>query len=426
MSNFESVPFNKPYFTGLEMGYIEDSFKRGQTSGNGYYTKLCQRFFEEKLSKGALAGVGKDGVPHTPKCLLTTSCTDALEMCAILSGVKNGDEVIIPSYTFVTSALAFSREGAKIVFADSRPDNPNIDESKLEELITPRTKVIVVVHYAGVACEMDKIMEIARRHGIIVVEDCAQAIYSSYNDKPLGTIGDLAAFSFHETKNIQCGEGGLLVVNNEKFKQEAEIVWEKGTNRSQFFRGEVDKYGWVGNGSSFLPSEYTAAFLWGQLQKVEDIQRKRRDLWRAYYKAFKYSTYKFANGKVSVGAEGENVLEHYGIRIPALPVYAYNNAHVFYIVCRSLEQRSGLITYLADNGIHATFHYLSLHRSKYAVQNGWDGVNLPQADKYSNCLLRLPLYNAMQLSDVETVVSEIVNYLGESEAKVAETSPAVV
>lgn len=400
MKNIKNIPFNRPYFTGLEMKFIEDSFRRGQTGGNGYYTKLCQQFFAEKL--------------RSSKCLLTTSCTDALEMCAILSGVKAGDEVIIPSYTFVTSALAFSREGAKIVFADSRPDNPNIDESKLEALITPRTKVIVVVHYAGVACEMDKIMDIARRHGLVVVEDCAQAIYSYYKGRPLGSIGDLAAFSFHETKNIQCGEGGILVVNNEKFKKDSEIVWEKGTNRSQFFRGEVDKYGWVGNGSSFLPSEYTAAFLWGQLQKIEEIQHKRRVLWETYHNFFAES------------AEGKNILESCGIRVPVIPDYAYNNAHVFYLVCHSIEQRSGIIKYLADNGIHATFHYLSLHRSKFAVQNGWDGESLPQADHYTNCLLRLPLFNSMQISDVETVSRAIVNYLRENDAKIAGVSPVIV
>lgn len=403
MKHQENIPFNKPYFTGLEMRYIEDSFKRGQTSGNGYYTRLCQQFFQEKLSKGSSVASG------SPKCLLTTSCTDALEMCAILSGVKEGDEVIVPSYTFVSSALAFSREGAKLVFADSRKDNPNIDETKIEALITPRTKVIVVVHYAGVACEMDKIMEIACKHGIIVVEDCAQAIYSSYKKKPLGSIGDFAAFSFHETKNIQCGEGGMLVVNNEKFKKAAEIVWEKGTNRSQFFRGEVDKYGWVGNGSSFLPSEYTAAFLWGQLQKINVIQSKRRELWNAYYEFF-------MNNCNGLG----------GIKIPSTPAYAYNNAHVFYIVCRSLEQRTGLIKYLADNGIHATFHYLSLHRSKFAVQNGWDGDNLPQADHYTNCLLRLPLYNAMQISDIENICGTVLDYLKESRASLADVSPVTI
>jgi dTDP-4-amino-4,6-dideoxygalactose transaminase len=416
MRNFESIPFNKPYFTGLEMGYIEDSFRRGHTSGNGYYTRLCQQFFEEKLSEDPQqqrALFQSTGVFGKPKCLLTTSCTDALEMCAILSGVKNGDEVIVPSYTFVSTALAFARQGAKIVFADSRLDNPNIDESRLEDLITKRTKVIVVVHYAGVACDMEKIMQIARKYNLVVVEDCAQAIYTGYKSVPLGSIGDLAAFSFHETKNIQCGEGGMMVVNNEKFKKDAEIVWEKGTNRSQFFRGEINKYGWVGNGSSFLASECTAAFLWGQLQRIDEIQHQRRILWRTYYKAFKYSS-------------DDTVLDRHGIKIPSLPTYAYNNAHIFYLVCHSIEQRTEIINYLAMHGIHATFHYLSLHHSDFAVENGWGSSVLPQADRYTDCLLRLPLYNSMTTEDVTHVTDAVVSYLKESALDVADLSAATI
>ena len=416
MRNVDSIPFNKPYFTGLEMGFIEDSFRRGHTSGNGYYTRLCQQFFEKKLNvdpyQNRALFRSKD-IFGTPKCLLTTSCTDALEMCAILSGVKNGDEVIVPSYTFVSTALAFARQGAKIVFADSRLDNPNIDESRLEDLVTKRTKVIAVVHYAGVACDMEKIMQIARKYNLVVVEDCAQAIYTSYKGVPLGSIGDLAAFSFHETKNIQCGEGGMLVVNNEKFKKDAEIVWEKGTNRSQFFRGEVNKYGWVGNGSSFLASECTAAFLWGQLQKIDEIQHQRRILWRTYYKAFKYSS-------------DDAILGSHGIIIPSLPAYAYNNAHIFYLVCQSFEQRTEIINYLAVRGIHATFHYLSLHHSDFAVKNGWGNSVLPQADRYTDCLLRLPLYNSMTAEDVTNVADAVVSYLKESALGVADLSAAII
>ena len=264
------IPFNKPYLTGKEAHYMYQAVYTGKLSGNGVFTKKCQNFFEEKCG--------------FKKALLTTSCTDALEMCAILCNVQPGDEVIVPSYTFVSSALAFVRQGAKIVFADSMASNPNIDADKLEALITPKTKVIVPVHYAGVACDMDKIMEIANRHNLFVVEDAAQAIDSYYKGRPLGSIGHLSAFSFHETKNIIAGEGGLLAINDERFIRRAEIIWEKGTNRSEFFRGEVNKYGWVDTGSSFLPSEVIAAFLWAQLENMEEIQKMRRHTNRYYTK----------------------------------------------------------------------------------------------------------------------------------------------
>lgn len=259
------IPFNKPYLTGKEAHYMYQAVYKGKLSGNGDFTKLCQKYFE-----------GRYGFR---KCLLTTSCTDALEMAAILCDVQPGDEVIVPSYTFVSSALAFVRAGAKIVFADSEPNNPNIDAEKIEALITPKTKVIVPVHYAGVACDMDKIMDIAHRHNLLVVEDAAQAIDSYYKGHPLGSIGHLAAFSFHETKNVIAGEGGLLAINDERFIRRAEIIWEKGTNRAEYFRGEVNKYGWVDTGSSFLPSEVVAAFLWAQLEHLDQIQNKRKALW---------------------------------------------------------------------------------------------------------------------------------------------------
>ena len=273
-----SIPFNKPFFTGKETVYIQDAVSSGKISGNGYYTQLCHDFFEKKYSFN--------------KVLLTSSCTDALEMAAILIDIKPGDEVIVPSYTFVSTANAFVLRGAKIIFADSREDHPGLDEDKIEELITPKTKAIVPVHYAGVACDMDKIMAIAGKYNLFVVEDAAQAIDSYYTGKdgvrrPLGSIGHLAAFSFHETKNIISGEGGMLVVNDDQFSKRAEIIWEKGTNRSAFFKGEVDKYGWVDIGSSFLPSDITAAFLWAQLEYLDEIQDKRKVIWNTYYEGLK-------------------------------------------------------------------------------------------------------------------------------------------
>lgn len=263
------IPFNKPYLTGYETLYIEDAVKSGKISGNGLYTSKCHEYFENRYGFN--------------KCLLTTSCTDALEMAAILCDIHFGDEVIIPSYTFVSSANAFVLRGAKIVFADSRKDHPCIDESKLEELITDKTKVIVVVHYAGIACNMDVIMQIANRYNILVVEDAAHAIDAFYKGKPLGSIGHLGCFSFHETKNIIAGEGGMLIINDKRFNTRAEIIWEKGTNRAAFWRGEVNKYGWVDIGSSFLPSEVIAAFLYAQLENLDKIQKKRKEIWQYYY-----------------------------------------------------------------------------------------------------------------------------------------------
>ena len=292
------ITFNKPYLTGKETAYICEAVRMMQLSGNGEFTKRCQSFFEKKYG--------------FKKCLLTTSCTDALEMAAMLCNLQKGDEVIVPSYTFVSSALAFVREGAKIVFADSMSENPNIDANQIEALITPRTKVIVPVHYAGVACDMDAIMNIAEKHNLIVVEDAAQAIDSYYKGRLLGTIGHLSTFSFHETKNIISGEGGMLCINDERFTARAEIIWEKGTNRAKFFRGEIDKYNWVDTGSSFLPSEIIAAFLWAQIESMEQIQQKRKSLWKKYYELLSPLT---ENGK---------------IKLPQIPDYATNNGHLFY------------------------------------------------------------------------------------------------
>ena len=372
------IPFNKPFLTGKEAHYMYQAVYTGKLSGNGEFTKKCQQFFENKYG--------------FKKALLTTSCTDALEMCAILCDVQPGDEVIVPSYTFVSSALAFVRQGAKIVFEDSMSSNPNIDAEKLESLITPKTKVIVPVHYAGVACDMDRIMEIANKHNILVVEDAAQAIDSYYKGKPLGSIGHLAAFSFHETKNIIAGEGGLLAINDERFIRRSEILWEKGTNRSEFFRGEVNKYGWVDTGSSFLPSEVIAALLWAQLENMEHIQNRRRAIWEQYH-----------TGLVELEKNGY-------IKLPEIPDYATNNAHMFYVVCRNLNKRTQLIKHLKDNGALAVFHYLSLHLSEYYTKNNENIPNLPECDRYADCLVRLPMFFELKDEEVEYILQLIKNF----------------
>ena len=376
------IPFNKPYLTGKEMQYIEDAVKSGKISGNGLFTKKCQEFFEKEFG--------------FKKTLLTTSCTDGLEMAAILADIKEGDEVIVPSFTFVSTALAFVRQGADIVFADSYSNNPNIDADQIEALITKKTKAIVVVHYAGVACDMDKIMSIANKHGIIVIEDAAQAIDSYYiskdgTKKALGSIGHLSAFSFHETKNIISGEGGMLCINDDRFIQRAEIIWEKGTNRSQFFRGEVDKYSWVDTGSSFLPSEIISAFLWAQIENMRDIQDKRIKIWNRYY-------------------EGLSSFEPVSIKKPKLPLvpeYATNNAHMFYLVCDSVDDRTRFIQHLKDKGILSVFHYLSLHKSSYYEKYSTRKSELPNSDMFSDCLVRLPLFYELTDEQVEHIINTI-------------------
>jgi dTDP-4-amino-4,6-dideoxygalactose transaminase len=376
------IPFNKPYLTGKEAHYIYQAVYSGKISGNGAYTKKCQHFFEEKFS--------------FKKALLTTSCTDALEMSAILLNIEPGDEVIIPSYTFVSTALAFVRQGAKIVFADSRPDHPGIDEDKIEELITSKTRAIVPVHYAGVACDMDKIMNLANKYNLFVVEDAAQAIDSYYTGnngikRALGTIGHLSAFSFHETKNIQCGEGGLLGINDNRFIKRAEIIWEKGTNRAEFFRGEVNKYGWVDTGSSFLPSDVIAAFLYAQLENIEDIQTKRKHIWDLYQKELKQLE---KDGKIALAN---------------IPDYARNNAHMFYMICQSYEERTALISHLKENDILSVFHYLSLHKSEF-YQNKHDGRELKMSDFYENHLLRLPLFYEVSDHQVYQICKKIRSF----------------
>lgn len=371
------IPFNKPYLTGKETEYITDAVVSGKISGNGKYTQKCQEFFETKFG--------------FKKTLLTTSCTDALEMAAILINIKEGDEVIMPSYTFVSTSNAFVLRGAKIVFADSMPNHPNMDCSTLEALITPKTKAIVPVHYAGVACDMDVIMELAKKYNLYVVEDAAQAIDSYYTGKDgikkaLGSIGHLAAFSFHETKNIIAGEGGMLAINDEQFINRAEIIWEKGTNRSAFFRGEVDKYGWVDIGSSFLPSEIIAAFLWAQLENLEAIQKVRKQHWNAYY-----------NQLLNWAKTNE-------IELPQVPNYATNNGHMFFLKCKSMEQRTALINKLKAKNTHPVFHYISLHSSPYYIEKH-DGRNLQNTDDFTDTLLRLPLFYEL---DVQTVINQIL------------------
>ncbi len=376
------IDFNRPFLTGKEVHYMYEAVYTRKLSGNGVFTKKCQQFFEEQYD--------------FRKCLLTTSGTDALEMAAILCDVQPGDEVIVPSYTFVSSALAFVRQGAKIIFADSSADNPNIDADKIEALITDRTKVIVPVHYAGVACDMDKIMDIANRHHLLVVEDAAQAVDSYYKGKPLGGIGHLGCFSFHETKNITAGgEGGLLVVNDERFVRRAEIIWEKGTNRAEFFRGMVNKYGWVDTGSSFLPAEINAAFLWAQLENLREIQTRRQQIWNHY-----------ATKLQPLAATG-------CFRLPTIPSYATNNAHMFYLVCRSMEERTGLIDYLKAADVCAVFHYLSLHQSAFYSQHGQTVPDLPYCDMYADRLVRLPMYYQLTDEDVAKVISLIKEYYAE-------------
>ncbi len=370
------IPFNKPYCSGRELSYIQEVCHSTTMSGNGDFTKLCHGFFEKHYG--------------FRKCLLCTSGTDALEMCAMLCNLQAGDEVIVPSYTFVSSAIAFIREGAVIRFVDSGADNPNVTAENIEPLINEKTRVIVVVHYAGVACDMDAIMALAEKHHLLVVEDAAHSIDSYYKGRPLGGIGHLAAFSFHETKNINCGEGGMLVVNDERFVRRSEILWEKGTNRAEFYRGMVNKYGWCDTGSSFLPSELNAAFLWAQLEQIDDIQGKRKHIWESYDQALK--------GRLPKG-----------ITRPELPAYATNNYHMYYLLCESLEQRTALINYLKNNGVQATFHYLPLHASAY-YRDKHDGRVLVNCDRYGDTLVRLPLFYELKDEDIELITKLIKRF----------------
>lgn len=364
------IPFNRPYMTGRELDYIREAVDSGKISGDGIFTRKCHAWLEQRLEGG--------------RSFLTSSCTDALEAAALLCDLQPGDEVIMPSYTFVSTANAFILRGARIRFVDSCADHPNMNVDLIEGLITNRTRAIVPVHYAGMACDMERIAGIANRYGLCVIEDAAQAIGSYYRGRALGTFGNMAAFSFHETKNIISGEGGALHINDLKLVKRTEIVREKGTNRSSFFRGEVDKYGWVDIGSSYLPSDITAAFLYAQLEACDAIQARRLEIWEGYRERLD-----------DIEAAGD-------LMLPRIPDYATNNGHMFYLVCPSLDVRAKLIARLRDAGIMAVFHYQSLHDSQYYALKH-DGRILPNADRYTDCLLRLPLYYQLSDSQVERV-----------------------
>ncbi len=371
------IPFNKPFLTGKETDYITQAVQSGKISGNGMFTQKCHEFFQNRYG--------------IKKCLLTTSCTDALEMCAMLIDCKPGDEVIVPSYTFVSSALAFVRQGAKVVFADSQVDSPNIDVARLEELVNIKTKAIVVVHYAGIAVDMDAVMQLANRHNLVVIEDAAQSIDSYYKNNPLGSIGHLATFSFHETKNVISGEGGMLAINDEQYIKRSEIIWEKGTNRASFFRGEVNKYSWVDTGSSFLPSEVIAAFLYAQLEQLDKIQIRRKQIWSKYH-----------DGLLAQANLGS-------FKLPVIPNYATNNAHMFYLVCNNLQDRTNLIEHLKNDGIWSVFHYLSLHKSDY-YKDKHDGRGLANADKFESCLVRLPFYFELTDEQLDKIIQSVISF----------------
>lgn len=374
-----NIPFNKPYMTGKELWHISQAHAKGHLAGDGEFTKRCNAWLEQRTG--------------CHKALLTHSCTAALEMAAILAGIQPGDEVIMPSYTFVSTANAFVLRGGVPVFVDIRPDTLNIDESLIEAAITPRTKVIIPVHYAGVACEMDKIMDIAQRRNLLVIEDAAQGVMSSYKGRALGAIGHMSAYSFHETKNVISGEGGALLINDERFAERAEIIREKGTNRNMFLRGQVDKYTWVDLGSSYLPSEILAAFLWAQLENAEVITQRRIELWQRYHDLLAPQE---AAGK---------------LRRPIIPAVCVQNAHMYYVVLDSLEQRNEVIKRLKARDVHPVFHYVPLHSSpagrKYARTSG----DMKHTDEISNRLLRLPLWLGLgEAQDV--VVAELENAIG--------------
>ena len=366
------IPFNVPPCVGNEEKYIAQAIAKHKLCGDGEFTKKCN----EKLEQ----------MTGTAKALLTTSCTHATEMAAILSKIQPGDEVIMPSYTFVSTANAFVLRGATAVFVDIRPDTMNIDETKIEEAITEKTKAIVPVHYAGVSCEMDTIMAIAQKYDLKVIEDAAQGIMSTYKGKPLGTIGDYGCFSFHETKNISMGEGGALLIANPADIEEAEIVREKGTNRSKFFRGEIDKYSWVEAGSSYLPSELNAAYLWGELESAEEIYKNRMDTWQYYH------------------SQLENMEKNGMIERPVIPENCVHNAHMYYIKAKDLDERTRLLAYLKENGVAAVFHYIPLHSAAAGIKYGRFFGDDQYTTKESERLLRLPLYYGMKEEDREKVV----------------------
>jgi dTDP-4-amino-4,6-dideoxygalactose transaminase len=369
------IPFNKPVIVGTEEKYLQEALAQRKFSGDGEFTKRCHEWFEQQF--------------NCKKALLTTSCTHALEMAAILAGIQEGDEVIMPSFTFVSTANAFVLRGAKIVFVDVRPDTMNINEELIEAAITEKTKAIVPVHYAGVACEMDTIMNIAEQYNLLVIEDAAQGMMSTYKGKALGTIGHIGCYSFHETKNYNCGEGGAIILNHEKFVERAEIIREKGTNRSRFFRGQVDKYTWVDIGSSYLPSELNAAFLYAQLEKANEINSNRLRSWNLYH-------------------EKLNELAQRGlIELPFVPAQCEHNAHMFYIKVRDLAQRTALIEYLKRNGIISVFHYIPLHGTEAGRNFGRFSGKDEYTTEESERLLRLPMYYGLTEEEIQKVIDTI-------------------
>lgn len=377
--NSSKIPFNKPFIIGRELDYIQQAVASGHLAGDGMFTKKCHAWLEQRFG--------------TNKALLTHSCTAALEMAAILSEVAPGDEVILPSYTFVSTANAFALRGAQLRFVDIRRDTLNLDESLVEAAITGRTRVIVPVHYAGVACEMDAICRMAERHGLLVVEDAAQAVNATYRGRWLGAIGNLGCYSFHETKNFICGEGGALAINDSRFLERAEIIWEKGTNRSKFFRGEVDKYTWVDIGSSYLASELAAAFLWGQLEAAEQISRHRRQMWSLYRSALQPLA---DSGKIG---------------LPTIPAHCGHNAHLFYILLPDAKVRDHLIRHLKEHGIRTVFHYVPLHNSPMGLRlSEGKPVKLPVTENLSERVLRLPCYYELSEEEQMRVVQGISEF----------------
>jgi len=371
-----NIPFNKPYMTGKELYYIAEAHFNGVLAGDGVFTKQCNAWLEQRTG--------------AKKALLTHSCTAALEMAAILADIQPGDEVIMPSYTFVSTANAFVLRGGIPVFVDIRADTLNIDEALIEAAITPRTKAIVPVHYAGVSCEMDTIMDIANRHNLLVIEDAAQGIMSTYKGRALGTIGHMGCYSFHETKNIISGEGGALLINDELFVERAEIIREKGTNRSSFFRGQIDKYTWVDIGSSYLPGEIIAAFLWAQMEEAEAITQKRLGIWQQYHDAL-------------APLEGSG-----RVRRPSIPADCQHNAHMYYILLETLEKRTQLIQELKKIGVNAVFHYVPLHSSPAGYGFGRVDETMKNTEHLSECLLRLPLWVGMKSQEVAKVVNGLL------------------
>jgi len=373
------IPFNRPFLPEKALGYIAEAYRSGKVSGDGAFTKRCESFLAERY-----------GCQRT---LLTTSCTTALELAALLCRIQAGDEVILPSFTFVSTANAFVLRGATLVFVDSLPDHPNMDPARVAEVMTNRTKAIVPVHYAGVAVDMDPILRLARDVGAFVVEDAAQAVEACYRGRPLGTIGDFGAFSFHETKNVHCGEGGLLAVRSAEHVARAEILWEKGTNRRAFFRGETDKYGWVDVGSSFLPADILAALLWSQLEALEEINARRFQLWERYLAAL-------------------HPLQQAGwLQVPVVHGFAGHNAHCFYVLLHDEPTRARLIKHLQKREMLAVFHYQSLHASPYFADKH-DGRPLPHADRFSDCLLRLPLFHDLRDEDQARVIDAVLDFFG--------------